>query len=662
VGPLPTSTDGSRHHEASRLRFELRGLARGAFALAAALGLFVSRSAQAFVYPEHRDIGTEAVSRLQAADRTSLEALWKLARPAFRGPMCAAPSAGEQGLEPSCIDFAALPAIAGDHSCSPKNVVVDVLPSSWILDVARVGAETKAALASAESPSAVFNRSATMNLDLQSVDPEYLSRAGGNSAHFLLARESDELGAYIEQSVRAGAPVNGLGLYLQYHVAAIQLARELAEGTAAGSPRAVAARDVIALETFALHWLEDAFASGHAAGTWGADAWRKGTHDYYCEHGLDMTTWGGERMTAFGDSHMRLADRERASRAASASVSQVLRALVPGDRLAASLRGVGAGLDAVYSFDSCRETKQPRSDGFGRLPPELFGLVRTFPMAGRGADDVHLARFRQEFGLFSGAFGSAAGSLAGGGTGSVGVRPSVELAAGLRFGYAAPDIVGTVGTAKAFLEAGLVMQSSQVEACQGSACTAGKLYELFPRVPSRTGLRIGARLPFYVVPGDLLVLAPVLALVAPRSLPKVGITAMRGGLVPYERSFRTRAGTFQLIVGREVDLTFFGYLTDSLQVRPYARDAIGESAFGVYDSRSVRARVPVLEWTPIRSFATNVTFAVPVQIGAGLELPLGSTPVFPTNVPPVGAGTSWDVFVRVQLDAQYYFGEREDAR
>lgn len=628
----------------------------------ATLGLFAPRPAEAFVYPEHRDIGTAAVGRLAPSERASLEALWKLARPAFRGPMCASPAAGEQGLEPSCIDFAALPAIAGDHSCSPKNVVVDVLPSSWILEVARVGAETKAALASAESPSAVFNRSATMNLDLQSVDPEYLDRAGGNSAHFLLARESDELGTYIEQSVRAGAPVNGLGLYLQYHVAAIGLARELADGTAAGSPRAVAARDVIALETFALHWLEDAFASGHAAGTWGADAWRKGTHDYYCEHGLDMTTWGGERMTAFGDSHMRLADRERASRAAAASVAQVLRALVPGDRLAASLRGVGAGLDAVYAFDSCRATEQPVSNGFGRLPPDLFGLLRTFPMPGRGAEDVHLARFRQEFGVFAGAFGSAVGSVAGGGTGAVGVRPSVELAAGLRFGYAAPDIVGTVGTAKAFLESGLVMQSSQLEACRGAACEVGEVYELLPRVPSRTGLRVGLRLPFYVVPGDLLVLGPVLALVSPRSLPKVGITAMRGGLVPYERSFRTRAGTFQLIAGREVDFTFFGYLTDSLQVRPFVREATGASELGVYDSRSVRTRLPVLEWTPLRSFATNVTFAVPIQVGAGFEVPLGSEPVFPAGIPEVGAGTSWDVFLRLQLDAQYYFGEREDSR
>jgi hypothetical protein len=566
---------------------------------------------------------------------------------------------GDQGLVPSCVDFAALPALAGDHSCSPKDVVVHVVPGRWVLDVARVGAETKAALASARSPSAIFNRSATMNLELQGVDPAYLTRAGANSAHFLLAREHDDLASYVTQSVRRGAKLNALGLYVRYHAAALALAHERAFGTAKGSPSSVAARDVLALESYALHWLEDSFAAGHAVGTWGSDAWRKGTHDHYGEHGFDTTTWAGERVVLHGDSYMRPADRERASRLAATSLSQVAHALAPGDRLGASLGALAPDIERIYAFDSCVEEEHaptPAELSFA-TDPELVALLRDLPVPGQGPEGAHLPRVREEFGAFVGAFGAVAGGLAGGATRAV--RPSFDLAAGLRFGYAAPAIVGTVGTAKAFVESGLVLQSSQSQACETPECDASPLVDLLPRVPSRTGLRVGVRMPFYVVPGDLLVLGPVLLAVSPSTLAKVGIAATRGGLVPYERSFRTPAGFVQVVAGREVDLTFFGFLADALEFRELRGAG---STVGVVRTRSVRARFPVVEWTPVRSFATNTTFAAPVQLGVGFEAATSAQVVFPEGQgAPLGA-IAWDAFLRVQLDTALYFGAREDTR
>ena len=46
---------------------------------------------------------------------------------------------------------------------------------------------------------------------------------------------------------------------------------------------------MLADEAFALHFLEDGFSAGHVAGIWGNAALRKGTHDYYDEHGLEVT-------------------------------------------------------------------------------------------------------------------------------------------------------------------------------------------------------------------------------------------------------------------------------------------------------------------------------------------------------------------------------------
>lgn len=628
--------------------------------LATTLG--AAAPAHAFIYPEHRDIGVTALSTLSASERDVLRGLWTEARPQLAGPVCRELTMGIPEQAPSCIDFPALSAIAGDHSCSPLDVSRNVLPSSWVLGVARVAEDTKTALAKSTSADAIYNHSATMNLRLQDVDPGYLSRAGANSAHFLLARTGNDLDAYLRLAASRGAPTNSLGLYLHYHLAALALAQELATQSPAEGHRAVMARDILLLESFALHWLQDMFASGHATGTWGSDPWRKGTHDHYNEHGLDMTTWGGERMVAFGDSHMRDDDRNRAAAIEAASLRQLVAALEPGDPLAQAARSFGAGVDAAYRLDSCRAERQPEARDLDALThsPSLRALLLQLPMPGRGPDDVHIPRFRQEFGPFVGAFGTVAGALNWGTLGTHGMRPSIELAAGARVGYAAPAITGTVGTSKTFLDTGLVMQSPQRQSCDDELCNESVAARLLPRVPSRVGLRIGVRVPFYVVPGDLLVLAPLLLATSPRTLTQVGVAAMQGGLIPYERSFRTPAGFFQVVAGREAELTLFGYLTESLEVRNIGSEA--DPVGGVTATRSMRVRLPLVEWTPLRNFATNVTFALPLQAGFGFEVPLASSVLLPEGASASAPGVGWHAFVRVQLDAHYFFGEREDLR
>lgn len=322
------------------------------------MAALIPATAHAFLFPEHRDVGVRALEQLTLPERAALDSLWQTARPTFLGPVCATPTAG--ATDARCVDFAALAAIAGDHSCSPHDVIQDVLPGGWILDVERVAAETKTALARAHSPEAIYNRMATMHLQMQAVDPEYLSRAGANNAHFLLAREHDALGDYLQEAVQQGAPLNALGLYLQYHLAALQRAHALGKNRSDGTPRAALARDVIALESFAWHWLEDMFAAGHAVGTWGADAWRKGTHDFYNEHGYDTTTWGGSRIVAFGDGNMQRADRDRAALPIHASLAQVLAALDPNDALSEAIASFGPGGDTMLHSTRAGAPSNPR--------------------------------------------------------------------------------------------------------------------------------------------------------------------------------------------------------------------------------------------------------------------------------------------------------------
>jgi hypothetical protein len=61
--------------------------------------------------------------------------------------MCAMAADSEQGVTPECIDWAALSAIAGDHSCSSADMLETIRKSDWILVVADVAAQLKADLA-----------------------------------------------------------------------------------------------------------------------------------------------------------------------------------------------------------------------------------------------------------------------------------------------------------------------------------------------------------------------------------------------------------------------------------------------------------------------------------------------------------------------------------
>jgi len=48
-----------------------------------------------------------------------------------------------QSTNPQFLDFASWPANSGDHSCSPENMLYNVLETDWILQVADIAAQLK---------------------------------------------------------------------------------------------------------------------------------------------------------------------------------------------------------------------------------------------------------------------------------------------------------------------------------------------------------------------------------------------------------------------------------------------------------------------------------------------------------------------------------------
>src|SRR5215467_9353228 len=104
----------------------------------------------AWVFPEHRDITLLAVERLDPEKRALLQKLWLEARSVDKGYLCENVVDAAQGANPTCIDYAAWAAIAGDHSCSARDMLNIALNAPWILGVVRVSARLKTQLAAAQ--------------------------------------------------------------------------------------------------------------------------------------------------------------------------------------------------------------------------------------------------------------------------------------------------------------------------------------------------------------------------------------------------------------------------------------------------------------------------------------------------------------------------------
>src|SRR5574337_841994 len=395
--------------------------------------------ARAWVYPEHRDIAVLAVNGLDPERRAAFDRLWGQARTGYEQRLCAHGADTAQALAPECIDWAAFSAISGDHSCSSRGMLDTVLRSAWILQVADVAAQLKVDLGriavaarpevDLRSPDLVgdlqrrvedeaqraerVNALRTADTRMQRADPQYATRAGSNNAHFLIPRPSTDTTApeYAQLALSPGSEVNAIGVYTWFHLSALQKAARIASGTPAPAARDGLARAMLADEGFALHFLEDAYASGHVAGTWGDVSQRKGTHDYYNEAGLEAFTWRGSSnsMVLMGDAHMRPEDAERASHAVRASLDQVLDTAT-GRSKSVRLADPAEVPVEPDALDVCKTNVfERRPEGLRATRDEislLADVLGSTPVPGLGQGLGSLPRFRAEIGPFVGVTGT----------------------------------------------------------------------------------------------------------------------------------------------------------------------------------------------------------------------------------------------------------------
>lgn len=622
------------------------------FALAILLGMSITR---AWVYPEHRDIFLLAIQKLSPEYRSTLDALWSEARKGYEFRLTEAVIDATQSTNPNQLDYAAWPGIGGDHSVSAKDMLNNILQTDWILKVADITAQLKIDIAKSNNREERVNALRNSDIRLQRADPEYATRAGHNNVHFLLSLQTvkETVQEFGLECVKESAELNALGVYIWYHYSALVKASRLNSEALTPEQHSALILSALADEAFALHFLEDVFAAGHAAGTWGDASQRKGTHDYYNEYGFRTSTWEGENIVLTGDAWMRTEDAERTAQVVKMSLEQLLDA--------------ANGKQSAMAYSD--EAKSFTPDDFNvalfnymparKYDPNLANLIAPVfvktPVPGLERGLGELPRFRAELGPFVGFTPSLRGTLVSSGFGESQTTPGVigGLETSLRIGLGLDGILNESSDGLVFLDVGWRQDgSSSLGVVQEEGTEA--YGNLLAAIPGRSAYTARLRLPFYIIPGDLLITAPFLIFTSPETLTQMAVVAGNGGLIPWQSGIATSFGRFQFVLGREVGVYFFGRTKSRDALFNISQDENGTESLYILSYRSTQFEFPFLEYRPFRSFSTEQSSGLLLQFYAGIDVPHNVEVLSPESTFTPELKTIWYIGTRVVFNWRYY--------
>jgi len=421
--------------------------------------------------------------------------------------------------------------------------------------------------------------------------------------------------------------------------------------------RSALALSALADEAFALHFLEDSFASGHVAGVWGNASQRKGTHDYYNEMGLEVTTWNGERLVLMGDAYIRPEDAERAARTVQLSLEQLLDAA--SGKNDPPLVDEESKVNSPDTFNVSKAAYMPLrmlDSTYGKL---INLVLITTPVPGLATGLGELPRFRSEIGPFIGIAPAARVNVLMGGFGISqnipGIVPSLDF--GIRFGLGMEGVLNESGDGLAFLDLGWRQDGSSTMKLDDQPELKYFGY-LTNALPSRDAFYARLRLPFCLIPGDLLIVGPILLLASEEAFDKMVVAAGNGGLIPWQTGLVTPIGRFQFIIGREVGVCVFGSGrgADTFLIPDTENDPTDQILISMY---STQIDFPILEYRPFRTFASRQSAGLMLQISAGIDIPGKTKVLIPPDVAKPLLKTTWFIGFRLVFDWRYYFSKNK---
>jgi hypothetical protein len=620
--------------------------------------IFSLNKTNAWVYPEHRDIMLFAIEKLSTDYRSSLDELWSLARIGYEFRLSESVIEPEQLLKPEFLDYAAWPAIAGDHSCSAENMLHNILETDWILKVADITAQLKIDLAFSEDRIGRINSVRDSDLKLQGADPEYATRAGSNNVHFLLSLPNVDMDvlSYILTCLKEGAELNAIAAYTLYHYSALSKASRLANESLSPEERSALILSALADEAYAIHFLQDVFAAGHTAGTWGDASQRKGTHDYYNEMGLRTSTWEGGNVVLTGDAWMRTEDAERASYVVSLSIEQLLNAA--NGKYSSIFNNNSEVTLSPKNFNVCQNNYMPAHEINPDVEELLTAIFVKTPVPALIQGLGELPRFRAEIGTFVGFSPAIKGSLINGGFGlnqeTNGFIGTLEVAA--RFGVGLDGVLNESGDGLIFFAAGWRQDGSSSTGVVSTE-ELQNYGNLLAAIPGRSAFNGRLRLPFYILPLDLLILGPMLFFIDQEALTDVGVAAVNGGLIPWQAGIETSIGRFQFVLGREMAVYFYGRTKERDALFNVSKNEQGNEQLYILSYRSTLFEFPIIEYRPFKTFDVAQRSSMFIQLYGGFDIP-SNVEVLSSidevqSVPELK--TVWNIGLRLIFDWRHYF-------
>src|SRR5208283_3825486 len=216
-----------------------------------------------------------------------------------------------------------------------------------------------------------------------------------------------------------------------------------------------------------------------------------------------------------GDAHMRQQDLKRTADVVALSLGQVYEAARSGSPTALAVSSLEAeAVQGAVAYDSCTATRQATATVTEKTLPVAARVVEKTAIPSRGPNDVHVPHFRQEIGPFVGFAGDLTGGLEFGGyqSGNADARWYGGAEVEFRIGVGLEALTGSTGAGNAFLGIGYSYDTPQDGPSNSNFAAAG-----VPVVPARRGITVRLRVPFYVIPFDLLLVAPVLVWASPKT-------------------------------------------------------------------------------------------------------------------------------------------------
>ncbi|MBN3519240.1 hypothetical protein JYB62_04430 [Algoriphagus lutimaris] len=618
----------------------------------------ICQPATAWIFPEHRLITFLAIQKLSSEKRIALNKLWFEARKGNSERLTESIIDPSQGLEPTQIDFATWAGIAGDHSCSPLDMMEIILNSDWILNVASISAKLEVKINESRNLSERINSLRDSDIRFQRADEEYALRASSNNVHFLLARREVDMDVeeYLRDCLSKGEPMNALGAYSWFHMSAMNKAARYASEKLSDQEKSQLILAAFADEAFAIHFLEDSYASGHVAGTWGPSAVRKGTHDYYNEKGLEVQTWDGKRFISLGDAFMRQEDVEFAAESIKLSIEQLIMAAT-GEWELDYKTDVLSSYNTPDTLNVCTNFLIPQRVNKTELVARskkdwndyLPKVLMKTPVPGLAEGLGEIPRYRTEMGVFYGVSSSLNAGWVHGGFGenqnSSGASGGLEI--NLRLGLGLDGVLNRSGDGLIFIQGGFRQDASTSNKFSENVGTIPQ-GSVPSAIPSRSAYAFRLRLPFWLIPGDMLVLAPILALTSPKTLTKMAVTSANGGLIPWQSGIATPVGRFQFVLGREIGVSIYGAKETGILIP--TPDGIVYMSYS-----STKLDFPVLEYNPFHTFSKNQSSSMNIQFTVGVDLPRNTSVILPEGEQAPNLIPVWNVGMRMIFDWRRYF-------